>query len=156
MNESKVDHFEFFGFRNLYGISSGWQITIITALYIAMIASGYLQIQKTGKMFGYNPGVTLLFVPIYEELLFRGIMLRFFERNYGAVKATIAVSLLFGLWHLKNIFWLDATQLAIQMVYTAILFSPLVCWLTIKTRSAWPAVMVHYLNNLAAGLKYLQ
>ena len=107
----------------------------------------YFQVKATGKMDGYAPGVTLLFVPLYEELIFRGLLLKFFEKHYGMVKGIVFVSALFGLWHLKNIFWLEPSALQSQIVFTALIFSPITCWVTLKTRSVWPAVVIHYLNN---------
>ena len=55
-------------------------------------------------MDGYAPSTSLLFVPIYEELLFRGVVLKYFESSYGWGRAILFTSALFGLWHLKNIF----------------------------------------------------
>ena len=34
-----------------------------------------------------------------------------------------------------------------QILYTALIFSPITAWITIKTRTVWPAVILHYLNN---------
>ncbi len=147
MKNEEQNNFEFFKFRTFSGINQSAQIVFITLLYVLMTVGYYFQVKVTGKMDGYSPGVSLLFVPLYEELIFRGLMLRFFEKYYGMVRGIIFVSILFGLWHLKNIFWLEANALSEQIVYTALFFSPVTCWITLKTRSVWPAVMIHYLNN---------
>ena len=140
--------FEFFRFKRIGPFTREIQLILIVLLYIVTIVGYWLQVQKTGKMDGYAPGVSLIFVPIYEELLFRGILLRFFERNYGVRVSVIVTSLLFGLWHLKNVFWLSHADLVKQVLYTSLAFSPLTCWITLRTRSVWPSVVLHYLNNL--------
>ena len=139
--------FEFFQLRKVLKISAEMQIAAIVFLYITMTIGHWFSVQKTGAMDGYPPSVSILFVPIYEELVFRGILLKFFEKNYGVIKALVVVSVLFGLWHIKNIFWLDLSQLFRQIAYTTFIFSPFACWITLKTRSVWPAVILHYINN---------
>ncbi len=141
------NNFEFFQFRTLFGITQSVQIVIIAVLFATMTLGHYFSVLATGKIDGYAPGVSFLFVPIYEELIFRGLMLRFFEKHYGIVRAVIFVSILFGLWHLKNIFWLQPDAIKSQIFYTTFIFSPITCWITWKTRSLWFAVILHYLNN---------
>lgn len=145
---SYSETFEFFNFKRIGPFTREVQIALVLLLYILTVAGYWFQVQKTGTMDGYAPGVSLLFVPIYEELLFRGIFLRFFERTYKALASLVITSLLFGLWHLKNVFWLSPLDLTKQVLYTALVFSPITCWITLKTRSLWPCVILHYLNNL--------
>jgi membrane protease YdiL (CAAX protease family) len=147
MKSSEPSAFEFFQFKKIFGIGQGIQIIAIACLFLLMTFGYYFSVQATGKMDGYSPGVSLLFVPIYEELIFRGLLLRFFEKHYGIICAIVFASVLFGLWHVKNIFWLQPDALTQQVLYTALFFSPITCWITYKTRSVWPAVMIHYLNN---------
>lgn len=147
MAKTSDDIFEYFDLRPVYRLSATNQIIILTVLYVLTVVGYFFMVKRTGRMDGYGPSVSLLFVPIYEELLFRGLLLNYFRRHYRVVSAIIAVSVLFGLWHLKNIFWLDHQTLLRQIIYTTFFFSPLVCWLTLKTRNVWIAVMIHYLNN---------
>lgn len=139
--------FEFFQFQKIYFLSPGFQISFISLLYVITTLGYNFAVQSTGKMDGYSPGVSLLFVPIYEELIFRGVGLKYFEDHYGKIRAIIFTSILFGLWHLKNIFWLSPEQLQSQIIYTALVFSPITCLVTLKFRSLWPAVILHFLNN---------
>ena len=101
---------------------------------------------------GYAPDVWILFVPITEEILFRGLILGALEITYGPVRAVVISSLFFGLWHLKNVFWLTHYQLIHQMLYTGLIFGPINAVLALKTRTIWPGVILHYLNNLAVDL----
>jgi membrane protease YdiL (CAAX protease family) len=143
-----VNSFEFFQFKKIGPFSQGVQIILVTLLYLGTIGGYWLQVQKTGKMDGYEPGVSIMFVAFYEEFLFRGVMLKFFEKHYGKLRAIIFTSFLFGIWHLKNVFWLNQSDLLKQVLYTALIFSPVLSWVTLKTRSVWPAVILHFLNNL--------
>ncbi len=148
MDSSAESAFEFFEFRTFFGIPVLLQITLITVLYVAMTIGYFFSVKATGKMDGYPGSVSLLFVPIYEEAIFRGIILRFFEKKYGFWSAIALSSALFAIWHLKNIFWLQPFQLIHQMVYTGLFFGPVTAFITLKLRSIWPSVAIHYLNNM--------
>lgn len=126
----------------------GAQLTVIVLLYVVTLLGYLAQFRSTGKMAGYPPSALLLFVPVYEEIIFRGVVLGFFERHYGKVRAVVGTSALFGLWHVKNIFWLTPGEVGRQVLYCACILSPLLCGVTLKTRSVWPCVIIHYLNNL--------
>ena len=139
--------FEFLLLKKCFGLSPTAQVLALVLLYILTIFGCFWAVKATGTMYGYPPNVSIIFAPIYEEIIFRGILLKYFDRNFGFVRAIIWVSVLFGIWHLKNIFWIDASTLTKQVLYTALFFSPITCWITWKTRSIWPAVIVHYLNN---------
>jgi membrane protease YdiL (CAAX protease family) len=146
---SNSSAFEFFQFRNFPGIPVLLQIALIAALYVAMTIGYFFSFKATGKMGDFpGPSVSLLFVPIYEEAIFRGIVLRFFEKKYGFWSAIVLTSVLFSIWHLKNIFWLEPFQLIHQMVYTGVIFGPVTAFITLKLRSIWPSVAIHYLNNM--------
>jgi membrane protease YdiL (CAAX protease family) len=148
MDRSTDSAFEFFEFKTFLAIPVLLQITLITVLYVVMTIGYFFSVRATGKMDGYPPSVSLLFVPIYEEAIFRGIILRFFEKKYGFWSAIALSSTLFAIWHLKNIFWLEPSQLIHQMVYTGLFFGPITAFITLKLRSIWPSVAIHYLNNM--------
>lgn len=79
--------------------------------------------------------------PFLEEMLFRGIFLRSFLRNYQATSAILLSSFLFGIAHL-NIY-----QFAV-----ALLIGVFAGWLYVRTRSLWPSILVHAIYN---GLSFL-
>lgn len=141
---SNDDNFEFFQFRKICGVSPAVQIILIAVLFALTTVGYYWEVQKNANSSFSN---NYLFVPIYEEVLFRGVMLHFFEKHYGFFRSIVVVSLLFGLWHLKNVFYFDMRYLASQIGYTTLIFSPIMCWIVLRTRSVWPAVLLHYLNN---------
>src|SRR5262249_14948791 len=107
--------FELLHFRRFGPVGPAVQMTLIAALYVATTLLLARDVRLTGKMMGYDPDVWILFVPITEEILFRGLILGALEIAYGPVRAVVVTSLLFGLWHLKNVFWLTDYQLIHQM-----------------------------------------
>ncbi len=143
---------ELLQFRKLWLLTPSVQIGIVTVLYVLttlLFARGF---RLTGTMLGGSPEVWILFVPITEEILFRGFILGALERAYGAAWAIILSSALLGLWHLKNTFWMTNGDLESQMLYTAFLFGPITAALALKLRTIWPGVILHYLNNLPTEL----
>src|SRR3989344_2126549 len=131
-----------------FGVSA--QIIAIAVLFAIYTALSYFEYQKTGMMWGYPLRISILFVPIYEELIFRGFILAGLTKFYSARNSIIISSLFFGLWHFKNIFFIPTHDLVSQMLYTAFIFGPIAAYLTLKTKNVWLAVIFHYLNNMIA------
>jgi membrane protease YdiL (CAAX protease family) len=80
---------------------------------------------------------------IMEEILFRGIILDGFLKNYKPQKAIMVSALLFGLIHLNP--WQFIGGLA---------FGLLLGWTYWKTRSLLICMLMHALNNLTALVQY--
>ncbi len=97
-------------------------------------------------------------ISIFEEITYRGVVLAIFLRFYKQPKAIIFSAIVFGLMHIFTV--LEGRPLvwsAGQVVWAAItgLFYG---YVTIKTNSLIPAMIVHYLANLfiAAINAYIQ
>lgn len=76
--------------------------------------------------------------PIFEELIFRGVLLKFLCR-YGTTFAILVTSLYFGLFH-GNLAQTPATfLLALVMGYSAVKTGSLVC-----------PILIHFINNSVA------
>lgn len=92
-------------------------------------------------------GVILLVVvgaPLTEELLFRGLVLRAFEKSFGAVFAVIGSTAIFTLPHIQaGATWRESTVLlaAIAMVGLVLAVG------TIRTGRLGPPVIAHFLFN---------
>ncbi len=128
---------------------------MIVALYVLMVILGYFEHQKTGLLQGFPPNPWIFFAPLYEELIFRGLILGALIQSMSDKKAIVASSLLFALWHLKNVFYLDPAQLAYQIAYAGFLIGPLLAYITLKTKTVWPGIILHYLNNLLSPLSWV-
>jgi len=83
----------------------------------------------------------VILAPVLEELIFRGIVLEGFLKNYSPVKAILLANVLFGLAHLNP--W--------QFV-GAFLMGILISWVYYKTRNLVLPVLMHLLNNLLSFL----
>jgi len=128
------------------------QIILVAILFAVTVITQYWQYVRTGKMYGHYPvSISILFVPIYEEVIFRGLILGALVTTHSTISAIIISSVLFGLWHLKNIFFLPKGLLIRQIFYTGMIFGPLMAIIVILSGSIWPAVILHYLNNIIAG-----
>lgn len=101
----------------------------------------------------------LLSLPsIFEEISWRGVVLALFLRFYNQPKAILFSALCFGLMHILTL--LDGRPpawTAGQVVWAAIL-GIFYGYVTLKSGSLLPAMMVHYLGNLliAAINAYIQ
>lgn len=83
---------------------------------------------------------------ICEEILFRGYILRAFEKSWGIILAILVSGLFFGLFHLQAA---NIMPLATLGVVLAVM-----TWLS---GSIWPAIFAHFVNNAMAviiGINY--
>lgn len=121
---------------------------------ISLILAGILESfipanEDINSMFiqGFSSWIGILSIvvlaPIFEELLFRGVILRGFLKNYSATKSIIITAVLFGVLHLNPI----------QSIIAALL-GLVLGWMFVKTGSLWVCIFFHALNNGFAILLY--
>ena len=77
-----------------------------------------------------------LLAPVFEELLFRGIILQGFLHHYSYPKAILSSAVLFAAFHLNPIQFFPALGTGL-----------ILAWLFVRTRSLWPCMLVHALTN---------
>jgi len=82
--------------------------------------------------------MTCLVAPMVEEMLFRGVILRSFLRQYRRGPAILGTALLFGLTHMN-----------IYQCVAAFITGALMGWLYERTRSLWPGILLHASYNTA-------
>lgn len=73
---------------------------------------------------------------ICEEVLYRGYVMRSFEKSWGIAPAIIVSGLLFGLYHVQLSNLLPLATIGIILAY--------VTWVS---RSLYPAILAHFINN---------
>lgn len=76
---------------------------------------------------------------ICEEILFRGYILRAFEKSWGMLLAILVSGLLFGLFHLQAANLMPLATLGVVLA--------VMTWLS---GSIWPAIFAHFVNNAMA------
>jgi len=74
-----------------------------------------------------------------EEVLFRGYILRAFEKSWGIIAGVVVSGIIFGMFHLQLGNILPLATLGILL--------GLMTWLS---GSIWPAVLAHFINNGSA------
>ncbi|MDE6475993.1 MAG: CPBP family intramembrane metalloprotease [Erysipelotrichaceae bacterium] len=96
---------------------------------------------------------TLIFAPIVEEIVFRGVIYRFLRSRFNFMKASIISSLLFGFIHVYlSLFTGDYNDLWYIFVYAIAGF--LIAKTYEETHSLYGAIFLHFLNN-AIGILFL-
>lgn len=78
--------------------------------------------------------------PILEEILFRGILLRALA-PYGTMTAIILSAFFFTLFHFNPL-----------QLFTPLIMGLLAAFLAVQTKSLWPTIVAHMLNNTLALL----
>ncbi|MBO1580812.1 MULTISPECIES: CPBP family intramembrane glutamic endopeptidase [Bacillus] len=83
-----------------------------------------------------------IFTPIFEEIIFRGIILRFFSERFPFWIAAIGTSLIFGIAHTYSL----------GVMVVTFLMGLLMAILCKRTNSILPAMLFHIMNNTLAFL----
>ncbi len=84
-----------------------------------------------------------ILVPFAEELFFRGILFRWMADKWHPWVGIIVSSIVFGLIHLEPSVAVGTSILGMVMA-----------WFTWKSKSLWPAIVIHVINN-AFGLTFM-
>lgn len=96
--------------------------------------------------------VILALVPgIWEELAFRGLMLTNLQQRYHRWVAIVVTGVLFGLMHLIDLISGEPSLVVFRVIMTTTLG---IAWgyVTVKTGSVLPAMILHYLINVLIEL----
>lgn len=83
----------------------------------------------------------VIVVPVFEEIIFRGVLFRGLRKNISFVPAMIIVSVIFAVAHLQWNLALDTFALSLAL-----------CWLLEKSNSLIPSITLHALKNSVAFL----
>lgn len=77
-----------------------------------------------------------IIAPIAEEFLFRGVVFNTLKKKFSPAWTIVIQGILFGVFHLNLVQGSYATLLGIVFGYV-----------TYKTKSLWPAIIMHIVNN---------
>ncbi len=145
----------YFGFKKVWKFTPQIQIGVILFCYFFLLVWGYFEYQKTGLLFELPLKPSLLFAPIYEEVIFRGLVLGALIKSVSWKKAIIYSSLLFGIWHFKNVYFNGIEVTLTQAAYTGLFLGRILGYVTYKTKTIWAAVILHYLNNIWSPISFI-
>jgi len=144
-----------FEFRRAGPLPAAAQAAAVVGLFVLTVFLTHAEYVAKGTCFGFaGPAFNMLFNPIYEELIFRGWILAALARRGSNGSAIAISSLLFGIVHVRNIYWLDTGRLVGMMLSAGLLTGPLFAYVTLRFKSVWPAVILHYVNNLTYYLRH--
>ncbi|MDH3308931.1 MAG: CPBP family intramembrane metalloprotease [Acidimicrobiia bacterium] len=131
-------------------------VVLLVMLMVGAVALGEFD-PDVGVLVAGDQWVILLLslVPgIWEELTFRGVILSNLQPGFPPIKAVIASSLLFGLYHFSNLMaWDDPIEVVFGVILATI-FGLGWGYAVIMANSILPGVYLHYMFNslLAAPL----
>ena len=121
-----------------FGVKGLVNMAVIAAGFADDAQSPYYDTASGGILPLIATLVTLsLLVPIGEEFLFRGVLMRGLLR-YGPVLAVVVSTVVFALFHGINL-----------ALPTALVFGLFAAEVARRSGSVWPAVIMHVINNLA-------
>jgi membrane protease YdiL (CAAX protease family) len=95
-----------------------------------------------------SPSLLFSFPSIFEEMLFRGIVLTVFLRKYSERQSILFSSVGFGLWHLLSLLFGGDPMWTVGQVICASIIGLFYGYVFVRTRSLLPPMIVHYLINV--------
>jgi len=101
---------------------------------------------------GYFNFIHHIVPALWEEIIFRGIILTLLLKIYPVRSAIIIDGVVFGIVHLANNASLFITLG--QVIYTSC-FGITLAYLYVKTSSLIPCIIAHYVNNILSALLYI-
>lgn len=93
----------------------------------------------------------IAFPSIFEEVLWRGVLLALFLKYYSEKKSIIITALGFGLLHFINLLGDSNPDFVIRQVIFASSLGVFYGYMVLKTNSLMPAMLFHYLVNMFIG-----
>ena len=90
-------------------------------------------------------GVNTLLVGISEEVMFRGVLFRAFDKAISLWPAILITSALFGAVHILNVFITGELVPALMQAVAATMSGIVFMAILLRTGSIWPAIVYHFL-----------
>ncbi len=135
---------------------SRWFFLLLFWLPILPLALNLIGGMKVASVAPWRISVFLLvsmLVGFVEEGIFRGLMVQALFPK-GVWTAAVVPTLLFGLAHCVNLaLGENAQAVALQLVYTTMIYGFGSAALVIYTKTIWPIVVIHALVDFAAWLQ---
>lgn len=140
----------------LYAALAGFAVGVVGGMLTNLLAQGHPVQQDVSVMghqvsLGMRVALAVLVVcvaPLVEELIFRGVLLSGLMRYMKAGWAVALSALIFGCVHLPDF------KFSWYAIPDLVLLGVVLAWLRLRTRSLWPAVAAHAVNNLLATISW--
>jgi len=118
------------------GVSSVWSILLYALGYNSRGGGAGLPAEFSIGIFILQLFLIAVLPAVCEEFAMRGGLFSVFKDSFKGPKFYVFMGLAFGLFH-QNI---------TQFLYTA-LFGVALAFVVVKTKSIWPAIILHFINN---------
>ncbi|MDE6029194.1 MAG: CPBP family intramembrane metalloprotease [Clostridiales bacterium] len=118
------------------GVSSMWTALLKLTGYTVAKSADNMPSEFTFGFFVVDVLLTAILPAVCEEFAMRGGLLTTAKKSFGRWGCIVLCGIVFGLFH-QNIR---------QVFYTA-LFGALAAYLTLNTKSLYPAMLMHFTNN---------
>lgn len=121
-------------------------ILLLSAVLSMLFPDSAKAVSETfGDLLGGHIGIQIVVIAltpaICEEMLFRGFLFSAMRSRYKTVTAIFIVAALFGLYHMSLI-----------KFFTTGLLGMVLCYVVYATGSIFPAMLMHFINNLVSVL----
>lgn len=131
-----------------------WRSVTVVVVAAALLTAALLMVVGPTPYSGASPFVEVVVVPLTEELAFRAAMvtlllaalLRFHPPGRAALLAVVFDGIAFGLGHAANATALPPPFVVGQVAFATVL-GMAAAWLMVRTRSVYPAVLLHAVVN---------
>jgi membrane protease YdiL (CAAX protease family) len=148
----------FFGFQIGESIKK-WKLVLLVSAAVCAFTVICLSLTPRTPYSGANWAVEMILVPVSEEMMWRGVIFAIIYKLLSKLhdeKTVMILSVLFssaafGLAHISNVLVHPFSFVLLQMIFAAIAGSGM-GYLRAKTKSVYPAILVHALFNLIAIL----
>ena len=139
-----------------------WYLAVLVVVFLPTLGQ-LLIIRLLGQSFNYMGFITqlatflplIILGPLSEELGWRGYALDRLQTRWNALVSSVAVGILWALWHLPLFFMVGTSQHELHIPFIGFMaglvaLSVLFTWLHNNTgRSIWTAVLFHWLYTYA-------
>lgn len=124
--------------------TSAWHLIFpILAIILWLFSFGVAK--KRGVLRFYKSALAVSF---WEEILFRGFIFAFIlQATQNLILAVAISSLLFGVFHLRNLWWADWKRVLRMCLYTGLIVGPVLSLIRVETGDIYLGIFLHFLNN---------
>ncbi len=136
----------------LLGIGSALLILLGTFIYSNLLGRSSLNLEMifgcpSSNRYGYFTFIHNIIPALWEEIVFRGVILVLLLKKFESKVAILIDGVLFGFFHYINLaYGADLISTLGQVAFTTF-FGITIAYLFIKTKSLIPCIIAHYVNN---------
>lgn len=128
----------------LWGIILAFAVSIIVEPIVNFFPESYFESMNRMMVGGWMQLCILVFAPVLEEILFRGIIQEGLTAKYGMAKGILFASLIFGVIHINPPQAINAFFLGLVLGY-----------IYYRSCSLIPVILIHAVNNIIAYFTWL-